>query len=205
MTRNFTYYIDDNHTYMIKSNTLWLKIFYHNTTFGDYFESLGEVYDSHTAQKFSILGAIGPEYLVNEKYEFLLEIPGQKGYNRWRQKIHPLNTTKDATSVTNGYEPVRLSWKNYFDGGLSMAWYGNTYLDCFAGNNTYWWYSIGAKKWYTKKNTMPLIAEYYEGPEIKLWVRVPSLSVDGLIITYCAKNMKRMSMIFSFMVFLVST
>ena len=68
MINNFTYILDQNHTYMIKANTLWLKVFYHNTTFGDYFKTIEEVYESHTERKFSILGSIGTSFLVNASY-----------------------------------------------------------------------------------------------------------------------------------------
>ena len=184
--RNSTYRLDDNHLFMIKSNILWLQVFYHNTAFGDYFTSLEETLDSHTPQKFSILGTINDNFRVKNKFEFLLEIPGKRGYNRWRQYINPISTTKETNEITNKYEPVKLSWNLAFNGGLSKSFRDDlAFFDCSAGTNELWWYPIGARHCFSIPNTIPLIAYDYEGTEIALWIRYPSLTIDGFIASPC--------------------
>ena len=184
--RNSTYYLDENHTFMIKSNILWLKVFYHNATFGDYFSSTEETLDSHTPQKFSILKYIDDSFKVREKFEFLLEIPGIRGFNRWRQLINPKETKTETNETTNEYQPVKISWPWRFFGGLSRSNSNhNAFFDCSAGNNDLWWYPIGARRRHTIDNTIPLIGDRYQGPEIALWIRFPSLSIDGFKLTAC--------------------
>ena len=202
MSRNSTYYVDENHTYMIKSNILWLKVFYHNTTNGDYFTTLEETLDSHTKQKFSILGSIGSDFHVKGKYEFLLEAPGKRGYNRWRQSVHPKDTTTSSNEATNGYEPIKLSWKTYFYGGLSTSSSYQAFFDCSAGAADLWWFPIGAKWSYMIKNTIP-IYQYYEGTEIALWIRMPTLSVDGFRLCSCACARNNIILQYSYLAFLI--
>ena len=190
--QNSTYKLDENRTFMIKDNILWLKVFYHNTTFGDYFSSLDEALDSHTAQKFSILGTIDDSFRVNGKFEFLLEIPGKHGYNRWRQIINPKDTTSATDGEANEYEEIKISWREKFYGGLAKNNADSTYFDCSAGDDLYWWYPIGATRYYTIINTIPLnLNERYEGPEITLWIRCPSLSADGFKQPTCYYNRRR--------------
>jgi hypothetical protein len=204
MNINSTYIADENHTYMIKSNILWLKVFYHNTTNGEYFKTLNETLDSHTKQKFSILGSTKTGFLVREKYEFLLEVPGRYGYNRWRQSVHPIDTTIHSNASTNGYEPIRLKWKSFFFGGLSRSSNNRrTIFDCSAGNGTDWWYPIGAKTYHSVNNTIPLFPGY-EGTEILLWIRMPATGVDGFrIFTFIYKKNNRI-MNYTFLIFLLS-
>ena len=182
---NSTYVIDANHTYMILKNALWLKVFYHNTTFGDYFNSANadEVLNSHTNQKFSILGTIDSSFLIDKKYEFLYEVPGKRGYNRWRQTNHPKDTNLSTTPEQNGFKPIKLSWTKDF-GSLKKCAY--TYYCCATGENS-WWFTIGAKQRTSDAaiNTMPLINEGgYSGYEVALWIRIPpTKGIDGLRIS----------------------
>ena len=106
---NSTYKIDENHTYMLLGNTLWLKVFYHNSTFVDFFNKKeDEALDTHTERKFSILGSIDSSFKINGKYEFLYEVPGIRGYNRWRQSKHPKDTVVSITQDENCFHPVKL-------------------------------------------------------------------------------------------------
>ena len=171
--------IDENHTVLKKDGALWLLVFYHNTTFGDYFHSIDEVYDSHTAQKFSILGIINEAFKIRNKYEFLLDVPGFKGFNRWRQKYHPKETTQNTNSTMNEYEPIKISWRACFYGGLAVSSSSSTFLDC-STDQTDWWYPIGAKTYHNKANTMPIhMDKGNESPEIRLWVRIPAGSIPS--------------------------
>ena len=185
--KNITYTVDANHKYMLMLNRLWLQVFYHNCTYGDYFTSLDQVRDSHTARKFSILGSIGTSFKIKGKYEFLLDIPGMPGFNQWRQSVFPFDAQVTSTAESNGYEPVKLSWRGAFVNGIGLTNSGCSYLDCSAGNNSAWWFPIGCIKYYTIPNTMPLISSIdYQGPEIRLWIRVPASEADGYPLTHYA-------------------
>ena len=176
---------DENHTVMQKDGSLWLKVFYHNTTFGDYFTKYEDVLDSHTPQKFSILGLINEAFKIRGKYEFLLDVPGSKGFNRWRQKLHPNETTTTTNSTMNEYEPIKISWTESFIGGIAKSnSTTRTFFDCSTDYGQ-WWFPIGAKRHHTIENTIPVHRNPdYEGPEIRLWIRIPS----GRIQTACKYN-----------------
>ena len=180
MTRNSTYVVDANHTYMMLDNTLWLKVFYHNTTFGNYFSynNEEEALDSHTERKFSILGTIDSSFLINKKYEFLYEVPGVRGYNRWRQSKHPKDTYASITPEENGFQPKKLWWPSDFI-GLRKCKSGSIY--CGSKNIDFWWFTIGANTHNTIVNTMPLIHElHYHSYEVALWIRIPpTKGIDG--------------------------
>ena len=159
---------------MKREDASWLLVFYHNTASGEYFTSIEETLDSHTARKYSILGSINRKYLIEGKYEFLLDVPGFEGFNRWRQKLNPKDTTIDTNSTTNEYEPKEISWDDKFSGGLAKSSATDyAFFDCSADLGD-WWYSIGSKKCYTVANTMPIHMDTgYQGPEIRLWIRIP--------------------------------
>ena len=175
---NSTYKIDENHTYMLFKNAIWLKVFYHNATFGDFYErNEADVLDSHTEQKFSILGSINSSFKINGKYEFLYEIPGKIGYNRWKQTNHPINTTKSMTPEENGFQPVKLYWPYNFG---SLRKHNGCTVYCCSYDSQKWWYTIGALAT-CSKNSMPLIYDdsgtnSYNGKEVALWIRLPNIN-----------------------------
>ena len=172
-------YVGDTRSVMKGEGASWLLVFYHNSASGEYFTSIEEALDSHTPRKFSIIGSINTKFLIRGKYEFLLDVPGFAGFNRWRQKLHPKDTTNATNSETNEYEPVKLSWTTYFKGGLAKSSAPTfTFFDCSAdlGN---WWYPIGARRYHTVSNTMPIhMDKEYQGPEIRLWIRIPPRSIS---------------------------
>ena len=200
---NSTYIIDANHTYMLLGNVLWLKVFYHNSTFGDYF-SVGneeEALNSHTKSKFSILGTVDKSFLINNKYEFLYEVPGVKGYNRWRQSMLPKDTNLSITNEQIGYKPVKISWSYNF-GGLRKCKHSCS-IYCCTIIIDHWWYPIGNNIHNGKQNTIPAIDGLrYDGYEVALWIRVPpNKGVDGLKIT--CNMQKRAYHIVSYVILLI--
>jgi hypothetical protein len=160
---------------MFLANTLWLRIFYHNSKNSEYFSADGsEALYSSSSTKKSIIGSIDSSFQINGKYEFLYEVPGMRGYNRWRQLKHPINTTLWMKSEDNGFQPVKLSWSFNF-GHLRKC---NDYsVFCCSNNSGWWWYPIGAKSYNIYETELPLIYydidTVYQGHEVALWIRVP--------------------------------
>ena len=175
--KNYTYSINETLLLMKTFNALWLRVFYHNASLGDYFTTKEEVGYINTQQMFSIIGSIDETYQIAGYYEFLYEVPGYEGYNRWKQKVHPFQTTAASTSESNGYKPIELSWIESFDGGISIT-IGTfrSFYDCSVGNNSQWWYPIGAKSKWVTENKLPAFQNEgnVEASTIVLWIRLPT-------------------------------
>ena len=160
---------------MVTENKIWLLVFYHNASLGDYFTEISQVANIDTPQMYSILGNINKsKYLVNGYYEFLYEVPGYEGYNHWKQKIHPFDTNPNSTMESIGYKKISLTWERPIFGGITRSQTNDTFYSCVGYGNyeTYWWYSIGAKRAYRKNNTVPSFYET-ETSAIALWLRIP--------------------------------
>ena len=159
--------------YEIKStyDAHWLKIFYHNSSNGVYFNNSNDSIFIDTKQKYSILQKIDDSFKYNNKFEFLLEYPELSGYNRWRQNINPINDIeKLGISPANGYEPVQISWNLSIWGGLVKSIYTCSLLDGSVGATT-WWFSIGCYYgcWTGEKFPGP---NSIEVTQVYLWIRI---------------------------------
>ena len=159
--------------FQIKNNKNWLKIFYHNSSNGIYFNNLNETLNCNTEFKYSILYKINSSFKINGKFEFLLEYPELfPNYNHWTQVKNPLETFEIIDGNNDlGYEPIHIDWDAQYWGGLiTSSRTSNTLLDGSVGNIK-WHYSIGAinKDYYPK----------FPGPgiyihEVILWIRIPN-------------------------------
>ena len=69
---------------------------------------------------------------------------------------------------------MKISWRSTpFYGGLAISSSPNAFFDCSTDHGD-WWTPIGAKKYYTIPNTIPIgMINGNQGPEIRLWVRIP--------------------------------
>ena len=129
-------------------NRTWLKIFYHNSTNGNYFKkkNQNEMEYINEEDRFSILGLITDDFKVENKYyEFLLKYPEHPGgYNHWQQEVFPL-TAKVNTDI--GYNPCdgcEITWNGRNWNGLAKSnRTDQTFIDG-CNNTNYWWYAIGA-------------------------------------------------------------
>ena len=63
----------------------WKKIFYHDLPKSSLFNSFEEGMKCFEENKYSLLYSINDEHRINGYYEFLLEYPDFKGFNRWIQ------------------------------------------------------------------------------------------------------------------------
>ena len=161
----------------------WLKIFYHNSTNCAFFTKESEIQYIDTAEKFSLLGRITNEFKLEGSYEFLLQYPEVKGYNRWKQTSYILETTGSTTGYEANQEDI--SWSmSYWKGLARTTTTSETFIDG-SFNSGWYWYSLGAKGGYSSKNRFPgPSTSYGNGPsvlEVYLWIRVNNDLVASLI------------------------
>ena len=147
----------------------WFLVFHHNSA-GGYFSPSDELFSS-TEHKYSRLGKL-EKYRIHGEFEFLLEYPELKGYNRFKQTSNP---TKFST--VSDFSIVNLSWKKYGFAGLAIStskdW---TFIDGSPNDND-WFYAIASrKKWIHGDIPGPVYSDEGNPPihEVNLWVRVPS-------------------------------
>ena len=127
-----------NYEIINKYNAKWLKIFYHNSSSQIFFKNSEEALNCNTFHKYSILNEINNNFLINNKFEFLLEYPELNGYNRWVQNTNPINQTD---SIIPGYNGIHIDWSGVSWGGLARSSSIHTLLD---GSTNSWYFAIGA-------------------------------------------------------------
>ena len=193
----------DGYEVIEKYEAKWLKIFYHNSKNNVYFNySIKEAYltTSHP-DKYSIMKYIPRiNRYEEEKYEFFLEYPGKEGFNRWSQRINPLQITKHPYTGDIGFEEINLTWRGYVFSGLSQVNSVDSQFSCSV-NRSLFHYSIGAyKQWGNKTFAGPRLDDENQNPvysftvdEAKLWMRIAGFT--NLFKKYCTfrPNMRKMS------------
>jgi len=127
----------------------WLKIFYHDTMTGIYFDSFSHAMFSQDPNRYSIFSLITSSFKTEGYYEFLLEYPELSGFNQWRQNNLPWQEEKIPSQIAGGYTPISISWNSSYWGGLVRSndyhttVYGSiTLLDGSPGTDL-WYYAIG--------------------------------------------------------------
>ena len=156
--------------YKLERNAIWLLVFHHDVTIGEFFVSQeeGKKCFNYTGGKYSILYSLNNEYRINGKFEFLLEYPEKNKSNQWRQSNNPLRQSMIYNKNVTGYQPIDIQMSQAAWGGLYVKPAGSSTL--IAGSiNGLWHYSIGT-----------INKEYYPcfpGPGtdskiVSLWVRV---------------------------------
>ena len=154
--------------YKLERNAIWLLLFHHDVTIGDFFYSHeeGKRCLNYTGGKYSILYTLNKEYRINGKFEFLLEYPEINKSNQWRQSNNPLHQPLIYNKNVTGYTPIDIQMTD-------NAWCGLYYhasSALLAGSyDGRWHYAIGA----TNKEFFPC----FPGPGtsskiVSLWVRV---------------------------------
>ena len=162
-----------------------MLVFYHNATGGHLFSNESEAIHTDSFQKYSVLDKINTDFLINGKYEFLLEYPGINGYNRWRQSLNPLHDIEQNGCQAKGYEPIQVQWTVKSFGGLvRSSQVANNLIDGSAGVLDHWWYSIGnyvGNSW--SYANCPPNGGCFGGPGEKayiqhLWIRINEKSTN---------------------------
>ena len=169
----------------------WLLIFRHKyVSDSDLFLNESEALSSKKENKFSLLGSIDRTFRFHGKYEFLLEYPGNEGFNQWTQTKNPVFAQKNKE---NGYQPISISWSEESWHGLSRSSYEKGALIDGSPFNETWFYAIGVyEKWSGK---FPCFKDGYPCSEVLLWIRISYGE--------CSCSMKqKQSFIFSFCLFI---
>ena len=156
--------------YKLERNSIWLLLFHHDVTIGEFFYSRAESKKcfNYTKGKYSILYTLNNEYRINEKFEFLLEYPEINKSNQWRQSNNPLHQTFVGNENVTGYEPINIQLSESHWHGLHKV--NNEQVTLLAGSyNGDWFYSIGT----VSKEFSPC----FPGPGTKskivsLWVKI---------------------------------
>ena len=169
------------------SGSLWLKVFFHNMTEFDGFDSEEEVLSCNDVNKYSILNELNESLKQrNNKFEFLLEYPEKKIYNQWLQTNNPIDEEENSSKTfVEGFQSKHCGAPYDYWGGLAKS-AGNA-KNCALINGTPgyvgggdWMYAIGMYKdvsWVGHKN-LPS----NNGPVniVYLWVKVPMFFVHSL-------------------------
>ena len=173
-------------TYKIFSNSLWLLVFQHNTSYGKFDQSTAKF--NLKKGKFSYLSIISNPKLIrrfSESYEFILEYPVEfpNQYNHWIQSKDPIydSSTETNSYEASGFRPINLSWPDNF-GGLTNNHLNYSLLDGQKSDSR-WNYAIG--DWYDRyidtegKTPGPVFGDYliYDTvhvTSIYLWIRIRS-------------------------------
>ena len=152
----------------------WLKLFYHNSKSGDFFDNKNEsILSLKKANLYSILWYLPFIRTFEEgKFEFLLEYPQiPSKYNRWSQASNPLINT-----VVSGFVSKGMSWTDNSN-GLRRFESDNTLITASTKSSGWWHLAIGAVKTSSKPNTFPGPYEFGNWVnEVYLWIRVSSFA-----------------------------
>ena len=163
--------------YTQKYFATWLLLNYQNLNVKrEPWESLDEAKLSFKPYRYSILSLLNDEHRINGKFEFLLEYPEHKGYNRWLQTSNPLyenEVNKNGEQKAEGYEEIQISFPDNYWGGLVNSLSdkyvlldGSTYID-------YTFFSIGRLEIYGKYGLASF--KNIETTISILWIRITSL------------------------------
>ncbi|WOO37861.1 glycine rich domain-containing protein [Anaerocolumna sp. AGMB13020] len=135
---------------------LWGRVYYHDSTTGQYFANDTEVLNTNSTFKYSCLNQI-QNLKTGSKYEFMLYYPENGQTNIWKQTNRPqdeLETNSDGSQSAAGYEAVAIQMNDNFWGGLVKSTSGASLLD----GSTYhdnWWYAIGSYAPYVTATGIP--------------------------------------------------
>ena len=152
----------------------WLRIFYHNSNGGVFFNSNNVQYNPDSENLYSILKLIPKVRRYDECYEFLLEYPGHEGFNRWKQIKNPLLVQSPMSNEELGFVPDSLSWTSVHFSGLAKTSNNcqyNSFLAVSVNYSDYWHYSIGSYISFKEPESFPGPVEF-NAKEVYLYIRV---------------------------------
>ena len=139
--------------------------------------------------QYSRIGMINNKYKHFGYYEYLLEYPEYKGFNRWKQAYHMAETNQQQTSEDLDYHKVEAHYTNGSFGGLSRSLsYRNTTFDGSPGigsDQVRFWYAIAPYTYYKQEQNR------FPGPSphtvtlCYLWIRVYPLTNNAYKNTKC--------------------
>ena len=178
----------------IFDNSKWLKVFYHDCTGQNFFESEEQALYSTDPKKYSILANISSKHKINHKYEFIIFWPSLQQYHRWRQVKNPIYDIEQNIGLyqVEGFEtiyPKEIPEADQRFGGLvktaiSDGEYNNSLLNGIPGTN-WWYYSIGMytkSKQYYKDNGIPAVIPNLTNI-VSLWLLIQKQGTCNIIKT----------------------
>ena len=157
----------------------WLKIFFHNMTQYDPFQSESEALNCNTENKFSILGNLSDSLKSGEKFVFLLDYPELNAYNTWKQTNNPINEQENGQKEALGFVPLHTGAPRSNWGGLVYsAIHPNTgnrrsLLNGTPNQNDDWFFAIATYggTWGINYTSIPSNSRPVN--IVSLWVRFP--------------------------------
>ena len=180
----------------IYRKSTFLKIFFQNISNGIAFTDENEAKLCDLDNRFSILGKINDLFkLKNNKFEFILEYPEKKTYNRWQQSIFPLDEyNSNGKSVVTDYSPIHIGETFSIWGGLSRS-VGNlaklSLLNGTPGDEGNWAFAVGqynGATWTHGGQTIYIIPATTPVNIVYLWLKVPPTLYNTCRCFYRTKN-----------------
>ena len=154
--------------YDVINNELYMLLFYHDSTIENYWSKKEYNYVERNG-KYSILGNLTDEFVINQKYQFLLDYPNFSPII-WKQTNTPSNETIDGSNTTVlGFKPISVD-SGYFT-GLGLA--NHSCLYDGTSHIGKWHYCIGIRSSsYDPPNIIPGPYGKYVS-KVALWVKFP--------------------------------
>ena len=161
----------------------WMLIFHHEITGRVYFDNDEEALNCHEEKKYSILSSIKDTMKFNDKFEFLLQYgSSQTKYNRWKQKLNPLEQTEEDVKEAEGFESIHLDYNTTLRQFKGLA---KTTIPCYYEENpnyipclingyfdhANWFFAIGEYRSYDS-NWVESIPGVKGEPSVDLWIRI---------------------------------
>lgn len=154
----------------------WELIFFHDMSTGETFNDSSALF-FNGEKMFSIIVLINNHFRNNNYFEYMLEFPEHKGYNRWKQTIDIASTNKAQKGSEIGFKSVHLDFPSGFTGLSRTTENSFTVFDGSPGVLGYW-FSIGAKTGFNN----PYLFAGVPSKNSKicyLWIRVPQRALGS--------------------------
>ena len=170
--------------YGLLNGSFWLKVFYHSYYNKALFLNDEEASFIISNDKYSILSNISSEYLIEDKYEFLLIYPetDRDVYFHWRQKLNPIDDNEQSGVYTaTDFEPIYKNVDNEYSwGGLVKTTdFPGRQIQSFINGNPgigEWHFAIGMNQnaetsW--KEDGIPNYIYRQACKLVSLWIKIP--------------------------------
>ena len=82
------------------NNSIYVEIFHHKYPQGGLFTTFQECNFSRKKNKFSVIGSISDQFIINKKYRFLLVYPTINRFLEWEQELSIHSTTFSTAQFT---------------------------------------------------------------------------------------------------------
>ena len=162
------------------SDSLWLKVFFHNMTNLVGFSDENEAILCNEKDKYSILGELNSSLKQrNGKFEFIIEYPEKEIYNQWLQTNNPIDEVENsAKTFCEGFKSKHNGAPNKKWGGLAKSADGAESLTLINGTpgetgGQNWMFAIGMYNGRSWNNNTNLPSNKDPVNIVYLWVKIP--------------------------------